>query len=47
MLGGRSRLTHSNIYGILPVEKINVEMKVKCRKNCYSAEVTVVPSVEL
>lgn len=29
MLGGSSRLSHSNIYGVLPVEKINVEMKNK------------------
>ena len=27
VLGGSSRLSHSNIYGVLPVEKINVEMK--------------------
>lgn len=27
MLGGSSRLSHSNICGVLPVEKINVEMK--------------------
>lgn len=32
MLGGSSRLSHSNIYGVLPVEKINVEMKSKVQK---------------
>lgn len=43
MLGGSSRLSHSNIYGVLPVGKINVELKSKaqkkllcCRSNCGS-----------
>lgn len=32
MLGGSSRLSHSNIYGVLPVGKINVELKSKAQK---------------
>lgn len=46
LLGGSSRLSHSNICGVLPVEKINVKMKSE-EKMCYTAGVTVVSSVEL
>lgn len=46
MLGGSSRPSHSNICGVLLVEKINVKAKSE-EKKCYTAEVSVVSSVEL
>lgn len=42
----KNRLSHSNIYGVLPVEKINGEMR-SAEKNCFAAEITVFPSKEL
>lgn len=44
MLGGSSRLSHSNICGVLPVEKINAEMKSEEK---IATLQTVVSSVEL
>ena len=32
MLGGSGGLSHSNIYGVLPAEKINADMKSKVQK---------------